>query len=350
MELISKVGKYLELPKSRLSKSTRVDNMMLCIGAVLKDAISRSRTCRPHILIESGLTSIINTCKVLEKKGVIDISIVEVSAYGNITAHEVSKYITRTSRLLICAYANPVSLVVNDIRGITKLSILMLLDYRMKCKSLPNVDHLVINIPVSRLVLYIGKFKLDKSSKPEPDMLQLDSAMGRLMVAEKYKNVFMNKLSGVVGCMSMQSFNSVYDQSICRLTCVIIGSTLGSISIAFVSAYNKRRILLSFAVRSTISSSRVNGIVKLGFSLIDFTQCENKQMLAEWVKRTSDELVQQYPRLLDEVRINKLCNRKKWVSEPDKHVRFSANPCFTPSRKYKSTYPKSSLKKRSKYR
>lgn len=350
MDLITKVGRYLEIPKSRLGKSTRVDSLMMCIGAALKDTISRSRSCRSHILIEAGLTPIINTCKILEKKGLIDLSVVEMSAEGNITAHEVSKYLTRTSRLLICSHNNPISLVANNLKGIANIPILLLLDYRVKCKSLPHVEHIVINIPDIRFVLYIGKFNLEASSKPEPDMRQLDTIMAKLVIAEKYKNAFMNKLSGIVGCMSIQNFNSVYDQSICRLTCVIIGNILGSISISFVSAYNKRRIRLSFASAHNITSPRVNSAVKLGFSLIDFTQCDSQQRLAEWIRQTSDELAQQYPRILDEVRINKLSNRKKHDLQPDRRVRFSSTLCFTPVRKAKSTYPKSVLKKKSKYR
>ncbi len=92
---------------------------------VLRGLVSKWRTKnqkkKPHIIISNiEHASILETCKDLEKKKLIDLSYINVDEYGKINLNELKKTIHENTLLISIAYANGEIGVVQDIRAIAK--------------------------------------------------------------------------------------------------------------------------------------------------------------------------------------------------------------------------------------
>ena len=336
-----------------LQKHTKRDFRLIpsisqVVNTIIRHISNRYRTRKAHVLVEEGSKKeVINLCKSLEQSGMIDLSIVDVSNIGNITKKEIGRYTISTSRILICSYVNPIFFMTNNLSDIN-MSVIMMIDYRILRSISPehvkDVDNIIVSF--GGVSFYSGIQTIETINRNPIDSRDILTINKRLHASDSYKRLFLEKLSMLIPIIGISDFNSRYNLSFTELTAVIFGEIDGALSLSFVSAYGKRRIRLSFASSPVVKSPKMNIMLIQGCVIMDFVKCTSKQQTMEWVRMTIHELSEQYPRLMDEV---KLRNMKRKPADKCKKVRFSTRVYFTPTKR-KSTFPKPCIRKTSKYR
>jgi cysteine sulfinate desulfinase/cysteine desulfurase-like protein len=359
-----------------------------------------------HIIISSiDDINVINYCKLLEKNNLITFSLINTNEEGIIIIDDIKKLINTNTVLINIPYSNGELGSVNNIKEINDLcksnNIMFFcnFDYLFGFNKINlnsyNIDFIsfsfdkiygpyefgLILIKKSIITEEMGKlinnspclkYFLINPNRSIPLLLGSLSSLIDILKNRKEKNLqltelkteFMNKLSSLFPVIYYSDYLKIYNQSIIKLSIIILGSKI-------ISNMNKNTLCLSiFSIKtkicvndikkqledfdiivSTLSNNVLNTLdidstVKRGIITISFNDNIKKSDISKVFKFLIKSISLQYPDIYLEIKDTMIVNKKMNQKKPKKIVRFSTPLCrFTPEKKNNNKSIKSILLK-----
>ena len=327
--------------------------------SVINAVLSGSK--KPHIIIDSGSKVLLAFCKQMEDKGLVDISIVNPGKEFNITDVDITKFVIRTSKLLVIDYINNTTGLKNNLKNIIKLckekniKIFCHVDYGVcDCVAdINGVDYISIDIYKSNLLISYEDI-VSQNLNIENNMLSL-STIVKYKDKSHFKKIFIDKMEEMIDIITYDTYKTIYSQSLSNITAITFNNNVNNLlTICFVSIKSK----LSFAkidsphiiYNPIIDTGYIDDYIKQGTILISFNKVKNigdvKSIILTIVKYISARHIN----FMDEIKLNILAKKKlNEKTKQKKTVRFNPKLYIKKTKRHNTNGIKSILK-RSKYR
>ncbi len=364
------IEKYKEFISSKLSLKQKkiefiLNNTKAC-NNIIKH-ISQSYK-KPHIIVASTDDSyVISYCKTLEKNGIIDISIANLNEYGII--NDITKYLTKKTKLVIIPYVNTDIGTINNINNISTIckdkGVLLYsnIDYlfgRLNKYDLSNINF--ISIPFTSiggpkdisLLVHKSDIKFDSTICA---IKNIESIMNSLLSISSFKNtttnfkkIFIKKIDEIFNIIEYKDYIKLYKPSISKISIVLINDINDKINslnkyILCLSIFSKDKLInnINFKNIEHIFLPTLPNVfddyIKKGYLIITFDHINDENQINKLLKDIILTIQNQYQYLIEEIKDTVIAKKK--ANQKQKKIKLTFDPKLT----YDITNPKFIQKK-----